>query len=61
MSESVKTATAVSVSCEICLREIPRSEARFEEANAYVMYFCGLECYGRWKQEADGKTDLKGR
>ena len=36
------------LSCEVCLREIPVSEAKSEEAADYVVYFCGLDCYQRW-------------
>ena len=39
------------VSCEICLKEIPRSEAAMAEAVDYVAYFCGLECYGKWQEQ----------
>ena len=37
------------VACEICLKEIPNSEAKMEEASDYVAYFCGLDCYDKWK------------
>ena len=37
-----------SLSCEVCLREIPVSEAKSEEAADYVVYLCGLDCYQRW-------------
>jgi len=32
---------AERVSCEICLKEIPRSEAAMAEARGYVAYFLG--------------------
>ena len=37
------------VACEICLKEVPRSEAAIAEARDYGAYFCGLECYEKWK------------
>lgn len=40
------------VSCKICLKEIPKSEAKSAEATDYVLYFCGLECYAKWKTES---------
>ena len=43
------------VPCEVCMNEIPRSEAKVEEASDYVAYFCGLECYEKWSKEADNK------
>ena len=36
------------VKCEVCLKEIPRSEAKSAEAIDYVVYFCGLDCYEKW-------------
>jgi hypothetical protein len=37
------------VSCEVCLKEIPRSVAQKRESEDYVLYFCGLDCYEKWK------------
>lgn len=39
------------VACEICLKEIPVSEAKSEEASGYVAHYCGLECYAIWKAQ----------
>ena len=39
------------VSCKICLKEIPISEIKNEEANEYIANFCGLECYDKWKSQ----------
>lgn len=41
------------VPCEVCLKEIPVSEAKTAEAVDYVAYFCGLECYAKWKNQND--------
>lgn len=43
------------VPCEICLKEIPASEAKTAEGLDYVVYFCGPDCYTQWKarQEAE--------
>ena len=41
------------VACEICLREVPKSEAIVPEAADYVAYFCGLHCYELWKNLPD--------
>ena len=49
MNKSEKPIQLVPVSCEICLREIPKSEAKSGEAGDYVLYFCGLDCYGKWQ------------
>ncbi len=40
------------VACEICLKEVPVSEATVPEATDYVVYFCGLDCYERWKRQS---------
>jgi len=40
------------VACEICLKEVPQSEATVSEATDYVAYFCGLDCYEKWKSQA---------
>ena len=39
------------VACEICLKEVPISEATVPEAMDYVAHFCGLECYEKWKNQ----------
>ena len=41
------------VKCEVCLKEIPVSETTSEEVANYVTYFCGLDCYERWKKQLD--------
>ena len=45
------------VSCEICLKSIPLSESKSAEAEDYVAYFCGLECYDLWKRQQDEAAD----
>lgn len=47
--------------CEVCLKEIPASEAKSAEAEDYVLYFCGLECYGRWRAQRDAPQQETGR
>lgn len=41
------------VACEVCLKEIPVSGAKSEETATYVTYFCGLECYEKWKRQSE--------
>lgn len=48
-----KPADAALVACEVCLREVPLSEATIAEATDYFTYFCGLECYEQWKRRGD--------
>jgi hypothetical protein len=41
------------VSCAICRKEIPLTEAVIPEAADYMAHFCGLECYAEWKQQSE--------
>ena len=41
------------VSCSICRKEVPLSEAVIPEAADYVAHFCGLECYAKWKRQSE--------
>jgi hypothetical protein len=49
------------VACEVCLTEIPASEATSSEAVDYVHYFCGAGCHERWQQQAGMKPAEPGR
>lgn len=51
MTAQVKPVEPQRVPCEVCLKEVPRSEAAIAEACDYVAYFCGLECYEKWRRE----------
>jgi hypothetical protein len=44
---------AERVACEVCLKEVPKSEAAVAEASDYFAYFCGLECFEKWKAKDD--------
>lgn len=56
MGISVTTIDTGNVACEVCLKEIPLDEAGIVEANDYVLYFCGLDCYHQWRATQDGKA-----
>lgn len=43
------------VPCHICQKEIPLSEAKSAEAVDYIVHFCGLECYTKWKQMSESE------
>jgi hypothetical protein len=45
------------LSCEVCLKEIPVSEAKSEEATDYVVYLCGLDCYQQWLRQSGTQSD----
>ena len=51
MAGSVNPVETTTVSCEVCLKEVQPARAEMEEVNDYVMYFFGLECYGRWRDD----------
>ena len=45
------------VPCNVCLKEIPVSEALNEEAVDYVLHFCGLECYAKWEKQGKRRNE----
>jgi len=49
----VKPSETEKVSCDICRKEVPLSEAMIPEAEDYVAHFCGLDCYKQWKQQSE--------
>ena len=53
MNSDVQSENSVIVSCDVCLEQIPFSEARMEEASDYVLYFCGLDCYKIWRERSN--------
>ena len=38
-----------TLSCEVCLIEIPADLAKNFETPDYVHHFCGLDCLERWR------------
>lgn len=51
MSDKITPKEPEHIPCEICLKEIPVDEAKSFEAVDYVVHFCGLECYEKWKEK----------
>jgi hypothetical protein len=43
---------APPISCAVCHHEIPLSAAVSREASDYVEYYCGLDCYERWRNQS---------
>jgi hypothetical protein len=37
------------VKCDVCLKQIPKSDAQRAETRDYVAHFCGLEFYEEWE------------
>jgi hypothetical protein len=57
MTDAKKPLEDEIVACAICLKEIPISAAKNAEATDYVIHFCGLECYGKWKEQNHKKKN----
>lgn len=55
MSETSKPTDVPLIKCEICLKEVPKSECKCAEAKDYVLYFCGLDCYEQWQEGEEKK------
>lgn len=45
-----------TVPCEVCMKDVPLSQAKREETSDYVRHFCGLECYTKWREQAGNKN-----
>ncbi len=48
-----------NVACNVCLTEIPKSVAMSSEADDYTQYFCGVECYARWRNKTEKRQTKK--
>lgn len=51
MTKPSKPIDPQSAFCEVCLKRVPKSEALTRQAEDYVAYFCGKDCYDRWHGE----------
>ncbi len=51
MTDVKKIKQDEKIECKVCMKEVPLSEAKSEEATDYVIHFCGLECYEKWKEQ----------
>ena len=51
MTKDDKQIDVELVACDVCLKEVPKSEAVVPEAIDYVAHFCGLNCYEKWKSQ----------
>lgn len=56
MTQPEPSVECAHVACEVCLKEVPKSEAVIPEAADYVAYFCGLECYQQWRRLSGGSA-----
>ena len=53
MTEQKRPIEPETVSCEVCFKEIPISEAKSVKATDYIMYYCGLDCYDKWSKQEE--------
>jgi hypothetical protein len=53
MSTAEKPDEVERVACEICLKEVPLSEATVPEGTDYFVHFCGLDCFQTWQRQQD--------
>ncbi len=53
MSKHDKPPKVERVPCKVCMKEVPKSEAVVPEATDYVLHFCGLDCFEKWKKQGD--------
>lgn len=44
--------SCATVSCEVCLKEVPADAINLTDAQDYVHHFCGLDCLERWQKQA---------
>lgn len=47
-----EAAVSDTVACHSCQREVPRSVAEQAEGADYLLYFCGLDCFAKWRAQA---------
>jgi hypothetical protein len=60
MSKPKQTAPEARVTCEMCLKQVPASEATIPEAVDYFVQFCGLDCYDLWQKKIQqGQSQAK--
>ena len=57
MPRAEKPIDVERVPCEVCRKEVPKSESVVPEASDYLIHFCGLECYDKWKQMRETPGD----
>lgn len=57
MTTSDKRAKSELVACDVCLKQVPKSEVIVPEAADYFAHFCGLDCYEKWKNQRKKPND----
>lgn len=57
MADENRPTSEDKVACEVCLKEVPISEAKNSEAQDYVFHFCGIDCFSKWKEQQENETE----
>lgn len=61
MNDHEKPVELEQIACDICMKEVPISEATVAEATDYVVHFCGLDCYQKWRSQSAPSEDSAGQ
>ncbi len=48
-----------TISCDVCLKEIPPSVAKSLEGSELMVNFCGIECHDKWIHQEQDKNNKK--
>jgi len=51
MATRLDDTTVPLVVCGECFKRIPKDTAQSAEAADYVAYFCGLDCFQKWREK----------
>lgn len=43
--------------CAVCGAHIVPGQAKSAETQDYMLYFCGLDCYQKWRKEQDESAE----
>ncbi len=49
------------INCHECGKSIPLDTALTVEGGEYVLYFCGLECYQHFQNQAEQKNEMSNK
>ena len=51
-TNSLDVSREALVTCAVCAMQVPLDEAVVPEVADRLLYFCGLDCYARWRGTA---------
>jgi hypothetical protein len=46
-------AACTTLTCAVCLKEIPADAVKLTDTQDYVHHFCGLDCLELWRKQAE--------